>query len=141
MTLRFSRRLAVLLGIVTPSIETVRRWSELRTLTVWWPTFVDDVLLGGFLLYGAWLTGRDVVVGRPVLAAAWGFTSGLAYYSFFGQLSALDTPDPSGVSPVLVVTIKGLGFALALAGLASALGPAGGAPTADVAGQVRSGSA
>lgn len=137
MTLRFSLRLAVVMGIVTPAIETLRRWSELRALTVWWPGFLDDVLLGGFLLYGAWLSSRRAAAGRPVLAAAWGFTCGMAYSSFFGQLSSLDVADPSGLPPVLVVAVKGLGLALGIAGLAGALRSPGG----QMAVEARSGSA
>ena len=68
---------------MTPSIEAIRRWHELRTLTVWWPAFVDDILLGAFLLYGPWQAGGERSSGRAVLAAAWGFMCGIAYGSLF----------------------------------------------------------
>ena len=124
MTRQFSRWLAVLIGVVTPSIETIRRWRESRTLTVWWPAYVDDILLGAFLLYGAWRAGDERSSGRAVLAAAWGFMCGIAYSSLFTQLGRLSEPDPSGVAPSLVVAFKALGFALGIAGLVSAFGPA-----------------
>jgi hypothetical protein len=89
VTLQFSRRLAVLIGVVTPSIETIRRWHELRTLTVWWPAYIDDILLGAFLLYGAGRAGDEQSSGRAVLAAAWGFMCGIAYSSLFTQLGRL----------------------------------------------------
>ena len=123
MTFQFSRRLAILIGIAAPSIETVRRWHELRTLTVWWPAYLDDVLLGGFLLYGAWRAGTGRPHGRAVLTAAWGFMCGIAYGSVFGQLATLGQPDPSGFSPPLVVAFKALGLALGVAGLVSGLRP------------------
>jgi hypothetical protein len=123
VTLQFSKRLAVLVGVVTPSIETIRRWHELRTLTVWWPAFIDDVLLGGFLLYGAWRVHRDTTSGRPVLIAAWGFMCGIAYGSVFSQAARLSELDPSGMPPILVVAFKGFGLALGIAGLVSALSP------------------
>src|SRR5919197_5993068 len=104
--LQFSRSLAVVIGIVTPALETFRRWHELITLTVPWPGYLDDVLLGAFLIVGAWRAG-DGSSGRLVLSAAWGFLCGLAYGSFFEQLGALDRPDPSGIAPAFVVAIKG----------------------------------
>ena len=118
--LQFSRWLALVIGIVTPTLETLRRWRELVTLTVYWPAYLDDVLLGAFLIGGAWLAGR-VRPGRLVLAAAWGFLCGLAYGSFFEQLGVLDRPDPSGVSPAFVVAIKGLGLVLGMIGLVTSV--------------------
>src|SRR5262245_44889362 len=107
--LRLSRQLALLIGIVTPAIETWRRWHELVTFTVWWPAFLDDVLLGAFLVSGAWVAGQSSS-GRRTLAAAWGFMCGIAYSSLTFQLANLDAPDPSGFSPALVVAIKALGL-------------------------------
>jgi hypothetical protein len=120
MALTFSRRLALFIGTITPLMEIIRRWhqlADLRSLPVWF----DDVLLGAFLLYGAWRAGKDRTSGRPILAAAWGFMCGLAYYSFFGQLQHLGEADPSGVSPLWIVSVKGVGLALGIAGLITAL--------------------
>lgn len=113
--------LALALGIITPALETVRRWREVRDLTVWWPAFVDDYLIGAFLLYGAWRVGRDEEAGRAVLAAAWAFLCGMAYGSFFGQLAELSRSDPSGVSPAFVVAVKGTGLLLGILGLVLSL--------------------
>jgi len=126
MGLQFSRRLAVLIGVVTPSIETIRRWGELRTLTIWWPAYLDDLLLGAFLLYGSWQAGPGRSHGRAVLAAGWGFMCGIAYGSLFSQLATLSRADPSGFAPGLVVAFKAFGLALGIAGLVSALRPGGG---------------
>jgi hypothetical protein len=125
MSMRFSTRLAVLIGIATPSIEVVRRWQELRSLTVWWPAFFDDILLGAFLLYAAWRTTQNGPSGRPVLTAAWAFMCGIAYSSVFIQLANLSQPDPSGLSPTLVVFVKAVGLALGILGLISAFGVPG----------------
>ena len=119
--LRVSRMLAIVIGIFTPFLETWRRWREVRDMTVYWPAFVDDYLIGAFLLYGAMCVGRDGDASRPVLAAAWAFLCGMAYASFFGQLQVLSKADPSGVSPVLVVTVKALGLAIGIIGLVLAL--------------------
>ena len=77
MTISFSRNLAVVIGILTPVAETVRRWNQLGQLSIW-PLWLDDFALGAFLLYGAWRTRKDVRTGRPFLAAAWAFTCGMA---------------------------------------------------------------
>jgi hypothetical protein len=119
--LRASWTLAIILGVITPALETVRRWGELRNGTVSWPAFLDDYLIGAFLLYGAWRVRRDAGSGRAVLAAAWAFLCGMAYGSFFGQLAALGNPDPSGVSPAIVVGIKGLGLLIGIVGMVLAL--------------------
>lgn len=84
---------------------------------MWWPSFLDDILIGAFLLHGAWRVGREGETARGVLAAAWAFLCGMAYASFFGQLEVLAEPDPSGISPVIVVVLKGAGLAFGVIGL------------------------
>jgi hypothetical protein len=118
--LSFSRGLAVFVGVLTLVAEVARRRQQLLDPTAV-PLWIDDVLLGGFLLYGAWRVAGDQPAGRPVLAAAWGFMCGMAYYSFFGQLQRLAEPDPSGLAPVWVIAVKGVGLALGILGLVTAL--------------------
>jgi len=116
VTMSSSRYLAIVLGILTPVAETVRRWNT------WWenpPALLDDYLLGGFLLYGAWRVGKDVRSGQRFLAAAWAFMCGMAYYSFFEQLhrNRLGIADPAPIPSVWVAVIKGTGLALAVVAL------------------------
>jgi len=111
MTLGFSRRLAILFGVALPLLETYRRWRQLGDLSVW-PFWLDDWLIGLFLLYGAWRTREDIAAGQPFLAAGWGFTCAMAYMSFFTQLANLGQPDPSGWPALGVVTVKGTGLVL-----------------------------
>ena len=120
MTIQFSRRLAILGGVLAPLAETVRRWSTWRESP---PNLFDDYLMGALLLYGAWRTGRDVRGGRPFLAAAWGFACGLGYYSFFGQLKSMRAgePDPAQIPSGWVLLIKGVAVALAVAALVVSL--------------------
>jgi hypothetical protein len=120
MTIAFSRRLAIILGILTPLAETIRRWRQLGDLGVL-PFWLDDYFIGALLLYGAWRTGKDIRSGRPFLAAAWGFTCGMAYSSFFAQLGRLDEPDPAPIPSTWVAIVKGLGFALAIMALVGSL--------------------
>ena len=120
MTISFSRKLAIVIGILTPVAETIRRWHQLGQLSIW-PVWLDDFVLGGFLLYGAWRTGKDVYSGRPFLAAAWAFTCGMAYSSFISQLEHLNQPDPAPISSAWVAVIKGVGLALAILALVASL--------------------
>ena len=115
-----SRYLAIVLGVVTPLAETIRRWSTWREDP---PSFFDDYILGGLLLYGAWRVGRDVREGQRYLTAAFGFMLGMVYLSFFGQLRAirLGEVDPAPISSTSVAVIKGIGFALAITGLVLSL--------------------
>ena len=120
MTIQFSRRLAIAFGILAPLAETVRRWSTWREFP---PALFDDYIMGAFLLYGAWRVGRDVRGGQRFLAAAWAFTCGLGYSSFFGQLKSLSLHeiDPAPISSAWVALIKGVGLALSLLALALSL--------------------
>ncbi|HKS29860.1 MAG TPA: hypothetical protein VJS44_18700 [Pyrinomonadaceae bacterium] len=120
MTIRFSRWLAILGGILAPLAETIRRWSTWRESPA---NLFDDYIMGAFLLYAAWLTGKDALRGQRFLVAAWGFACGLGYYSFFGQLQSLRAgqPDPSRLPSEFVLLIKGIIWALGIAALAASL--------------------
>jgi hypothetical protein len=126
MTLDFPRRLALIAGILLPAAETVRRWHEMGRLSML-PAWLDDYLLGAFLLYAAWRAGRDHISGQRFLAAAWGVACGMGYFSFFGQLARLDQPDPSHFPVLWVVALKGAGLLLAFAALLASLRPPPGA--------------
>lgn len=120
MTISFSRYLALVLGVLAPVAETIRRWSTWRADP---PALFDDYILGALLLYGAWRVGRDPRTGQRFLAAGFAFMCGMAYYSFFGQLQNIRTgvPDPAPISSTWVAVIKGTGLALAVLGLALSL--------------------
>lgn len=120
MNIWFSRNLAVFLGIITPLLETVRRW---RTWTDEPAAFFDDYILGGLLLFGAWRVSVNVKSGQKFLAAGWGFMCGMAYSSFFSQLGRIRAGeiDPAPIASEWVAVIKGIGFALAIVGLLTSL--------------------
>jgi hypothetical protein len=122
MLISISRYLAIALGILTPLAETIRRWSTWRENPA---AFFDDYILGAFLLFGAWRTGKDARSGRPFLAAAWAFMCGMAYSSFFGQLEAnrLGLADPAPISSGSVAAIKGIGLAVGIICLVFSLWP------------------
>ena len=122
MLISISRYLAIVLGILTPLGETIRRWHTWRENP---PSLFDDYILGALLLFGAWRTGKDVKNGRRFLAAGWGFFCGTAYLSFTGQLyfNRLGIPDPAPISSGAVAAIKGVGLAIGVMCLVFSLWP------------------
>ena len=120
MTIEFSRRLAIVFGILAPVAETIRRWSTWKKDPA---SLFDDYILGAFLLYGAWRVGRNVYSGQRFLAAAWAFTCGMAYLSFFGQLDRLRAGeiDPAPIASKWVLLIKGVALGLAVLALVVSL--------------------
>jgi hypothetical protein len=122
MKLKISRYLAIVIGIITPLGETVRRWSTWRDGP---PALFDDYILGAFLLFGAWRVGKDARKGQRFLAAAWAVMCGMAYYSFFGQLHQmrLGVIDPAPISSSWVAIIKGAGLLIAITALGLSLWP------------------
>jgi hypothetical protein len=107
-------------GILAPLAETIRRWSTWQQSPA---NLFDDYIMGAFLLYAAWRTGKDLRDGQRVLAAAWAFACGLGYYSFFGQLKSmrLGERDPAPISSEWVLLIKGLAVTLAVIALVVSL--------------------
>ena len=120
MTILLSRNLAVVIGVITPLLETVRRWHTWQEDP---PSFFDDYLLGGLLLYGAWRVTKNAVSGQRFLVAGWGVALGMVYLSFFGQLRMLreGVPDPAPVSAEWVAVVKGIGFLIIIIGLITSL--------------------
>lgn len=118
--MKFSRTLAIVFGFLAPIVETVRRWNSWREFP---PALFDDYLMGALLLAGAWLAARTFYPGQRLLAAAWGFTCGLGYHSFFEQLRRyqLGEIDPAPISSAWVLAIKGVGVVLAIAALLATL--------------------
>jgi len=122
MPISISRYLAIVLGVLTPLLETIRRWSTWREDPA---AFFDDYILGAFLLFGAWRVTRDARYGQRYLAAAWAFMCGMAYLSFFGQLqrNRLGLIDPAPISPGWVAAIKGVGLTIGVSALIMSLWP------------------
>jgi hypothetical protein len=114
---RFSERLAWVAGVVLPVLETVRRWGT------WWefpPAYLDDLLIGGFFLVGAWMSRRNATVGSRWLSAAYGCACGIGLMSLITNVVYLNQPDPTGVSGVTASIVKVVMVSLGVVGLIGA---------------------
>lgn len=109
----FEVRAAWVLGIALPVLEVLRRGTRVETVA----GYLDDVIAGGLLLIAARATSRGRPAWPVLLVAAWGVVCGGGYYSFFGQLENREPRDVSGLPNGVVVLVKGLLFAVALASL------------------------
>jgi hypothetical protein len=120
MTINFARRLAYVAGVGAPLAETIRRWGTWRDNP---SALFDDYIIGALLIYGAWRVGRDARAGQRFLAAAWGFSCGMGYASFFGQLysNRQGVVDPAPISGHWVAVIKGFAFAFSILALVASL--------------------
>jgi hypothetical protein len=112
-------RFAVVIGLALPLGEVVRRWGTTESWTFW----IVHLAVGAPLLYGAWLHSRDRTKGLRVLAAAWGFSCGILYPSFFYWWNHPPRPDPADLlsKPVWLVMLSnafvGGSLGIALIGL------------------------
>ena len=107
-------------GIITPVLETIRRWHQMSDLHYFMFWF-DDYIIGGFLFFAAWKTSRYAANGYRYLIAAWGFATGMAFGSFFSQLQRIDQPDPAPVASSTVAIIKGIMLLICVVSLTLAL--------------------
>jgi hypothetical protein len=115
--LKFSRKLALATGPVLPILETIRR-IRIGGDFVWW---LDDYLIGLFLIGGALLARRNPDHGRIYLASAWGFTLGMGYVSFFSHLQRNNEIGAAQSYNGPVIGVVGVGMILATLGLIGSL--------------------
>lgn len=111
------RRVAIVCGLALPLAETLRRSAH---LVQWW-LWIDDYWIGACLLIGAWASRHRSPAGLRALTAAWGIAVGMGYYSFVGHVMTAATRDVSGAPGLALAIAVGLGWALALAMLASSI--------------------
>jgi hypothetical protein len=113
--LRYLRWLAVVIGVGLSLGETIRSWGVHRPIFA----VVDDYVMGVFLVGAAlWGNRRGTYA---FFSAAFGFSSGMLYGSFFGHLSRLSEPDPGHIPQKLLTLLIGLAFSGSVLGLALSL--------------------
>jgi hypothetical protein len=120
MTFDVSRRSATVLGIGLPLLQAFRTvcYGGGVSTVLAWPIAIDAYVTGAFLLLGARAASRELPYGRFLLAAAWGFTGGIMYRTFFEQLA---DPDRRAGPQMLVLVVKGILLVLAFLGFVGAV--------------------
>jgi hypothetical protein len=103
-SLRISTRMATIMGIFLPFIETIRRSNQILDPTKFLNWF-DDYMLGGVLLISVYLVRKRVTNSLSYLIAAWGFASGALFLSFLAQFDIYAKSDP-GIFPTQLVAIQ-----------------------------------
>jgi uncharacterized membrane protein YbjE (DUF340 family) len=111
------RRIAFVIGVLLPLAETIRRSSALGE---WW-LWIDDFLIGGALLAGAWASRSGSAPGLRSLAAAWGIAAGMGYYSLVGHILRVGEQDVSGLPGWVITLVIGLGWLLVVYALMSTI--------------------
>ena len=111
--MRFEVVAAYAMGVGLPLLEALRRKTNFDNFH----SYVDDFIAGGLLLYAAHAITKGKKKGPVLLAVAWAVLCGGLYGSFFWQLGSAETHDVGGLPNVTVVVVKGVLFAIALAGL------------------------
>jgi len=111
--MRFEVAAGYAMGVGLPLLEALRRRTNFDPLH----SYVDDFIAGGLLLYAAHAVTRSRRNGPVLLAVAWAVLCGGLYGSFFWQLSSDATHDVGGLPNATVVLIKGVLYAISLAGL------------------------
>jgi hypothetical protein len=81
------------------------------------PSYIDDFVAAGLLLYAAFAVSRKREDGAVLLVMAWAIVCGGLYYSFFGQLQNATSNDISGLPSMAMVLIKGAMFVVAIIAL------------------------
>ena len=111
--IRMSAFLAVVFGLFLIVVEIVRNWGDWPA----WPFWLVDVIAAGVLIWGALRTLRRG--SSRLLSAAWGFTAGVFWMSFFSHTEAFAGGGPGVDGPaqslgvMLLVAIDGLLMSLA----------------------------
>jgi hypothetical protein len=110
---RGTRWLTLAFAIGVPLLQTGRvlLWGREWPRPLQWPIAVDAYLAGALLAWGA-------ARGGARLCAAWAFACGMGYRSFFEQVA---DPARHAGPERLVLAVKGVLLALAVAGAVGAV--------------------
>lgn len=111
-----SAKMAVVMGVLLPTAETVRRIHQVLALSDFFDWF-DDYILGGILLGAAYLVFKKRKNAVAYLIAAWGIGAGALFLSFIAQFNYYNGAEPGIFSTTLVAVAKGLILTYMLVGL------------------------
>lgn len=111
--MRALRLIAVIFALSMMFGEAYRTWGTGRPVYAW----LDDQILGLFLIVGAWLMSKPTRARYAVFAAGWGFSAGMIYSSFFAKLFDPETSNPGNFGSGVLTLLVGVAFAVSLFGL------------------------
>ena len=114
--LKLATKMATIMGVFLPFIETIRRSNQILDPTKFLNWF-DDYILGGVLLISVYFVRKRVNNSLSYLIAAWGFGSGALFLSFLAQFDIYAKSDPGIFPTQLVAIVKGLILGYMLTGL------------------------
>lgn len=118
--IRTSAFLAIAFGVFLAIAEIVRNWGNWQP----WPFWLVDFIAAGALLWGGRRTLKQG--SSRLLSAAWGFTAGIFWMSFFSHAETLNNGAEKiyaggAVNESLLTLIIGAMLLLAIAGLVMSL--------------------
>lgn len=110
---KFNSYLAIILAIGLISGETIRRYGE------WghWARWMDDYLMGLFLIIPAVLILKKIEFGKKLLIAGWGINIGMLYGSFFSKIDPNSEQFQSNIQSEFLIALIGLALLVSLTGL------------------------
>lgn len=111
-----SALMAIVFGGFLAIAETVRNWGDWQP----WPFWIVDFIAAGALIWGGLRTLRQG--SSRLLSAAWGFTVGIFWMSFFSHIESLnagsgETYAGGAVTEDMLTLIIGAMLLLSIAGL------------------------
>jgi hypothetical protein len=107
------RIIAVILALSLMIGECWRSWGVGRPVMF----VLDDQLMGGFLIAGAWAVRRETVRTRAAFSAAWGVVAGMLYGSFFGKVFEPAKAQAGNWNLGVLTMLLGVAFVTSLVGL------------------------
>jgi hypothetical protein len=106
--LRASASVALIVGTLLASFETLVNWGQWQ----WWPFWLVDFVGAALLIGGGVLTLRNHVSGDRILCAGWAFNIGMAWMSMAGNIEMGTDPARAGRVAGFYVALIGLHIAV-----------------------------
>lgn len=110
--MKILRIVAIVLALTLMIGEAYRSWGAGRPFYAWF----DDQIMGAALIAGAWLMAKPTAQRHALFAAAWAFSAGMLYPSFFGKLFEPQSSNPGNFGIGFLTAIIGLLFAISIVG-------------------------
>lgn len=107
------RVIAVILAIGLAGGEAWRSWGAGRPFVF----VIDDFIMAALLIAGAVMVAKDTLLRRAFFAAAWGYTAGQLYSSFFSKIVHPDQTNVGNWSLDLLTWLIGLAFVTSIIGM------------------------